>query len=220
MQGDPHVTCTSAICHYNEDCDKHEACDRLNRVCRPVCGEGTCAPTAVCVADNHQPKCSIVIQPEAECILDSECPSDFICINAKCQDACLLVNVCTGDQQCRVLDTVPLRTMICECPLNTITESNGLCKKIGKLPLIRIPLSLDRVTISDRLCSIRRQPGKMPYRILRRRLLDRRVWHQCSMSALHGLRNLHLSSPLHWKPICRMFHRYYRVQLECRDSTS
>jgi len=57
-QGDPRVACTSAICHYNEDCADHEACDRLNRICRPVCEDDTCAETATCVARDHQPKCT------------------------------------------------------------------------------------------------------------------------------------------------------------------
>lgn len=57
-QGDPRVACISAICHYNEDCADHEACDRLNRVCRPVCEEDACAETAICIARDHQPKCT------------------------------------------------------------------------------------------------------------------------------------------------------------------
>lgn len=56
-QGDPQVACITGICHYNEDCANHEACDRLNRVCRPVCDFDTCAETATCLARDHQPKC-------------------------------------------------------------------------------------------------------------------------------------------------------------------
>lgn len=40
--------------------------------------------------------------------------------------------MCSGEQECKVLNTVPLRTMICTCPANTITDVNGLCKEIGK----------------------------------------------------------------------------------------
>lgn len=56
-QGDPRIACISTICHYNEDCADHEACDRLNRVCRPVCEDDVCAETAKCIAKDHQPKC-------------------------------------------------------------------------------------------------------------------------------------------------------------------
>lgn len=57
-QGNPTLSCVSVQCHYNEDCADHEACDRLNRVCRPVCEDDTCADTAQCTARNHQPACS------------------------------------------------------------------------------------------------------------------------------------------------------------------
>lgn len=57
-QGDPFASCIAGVCQYNEDCADHEACDRLNRVCRPVCSEDTCAETAVCIGKKHQPKCT------------------------------------------------------------------------------------------------------------------------------------------------------------------
>ena len=70
-QGNPYVACISAVCHYNEDCADHEACDRFNRVCRPVCDDLTCAETATCIAKNHQPKCvcgpGLTGIPEVEC---------------------------------------------------------------------------------------------------------------------------------------------------------
>lgn len=146
-QGNAQVACISAVCHYNEDCAPNEACDRLNRVCRPVCSEDTCADRANCVAENHEPKCTCfpgtsgnpyvectgvtdVVRPE--CVSDSECPVEFACINTKCQNPCLTQNMCSGDQQCRLLNTAPLRTMICECPPNSFTDVNGNCRKIGK----------------------------------------------------------------------------------------
>ena len=57
-QGNPLLSCVSVVCQYNEDCADHEACDRLNRVCRPVCDEDTCAITAHCFAHDHQPTCT------------------------------------------------------------------------------------------------------------------------------------------------------------------
>lgn len=67
-----------------------------------------------------------------ECRQDSECPSELACINVRCQDPCALNNMCGIDQQCRVLDTLPLRTMVCQCPPDTVTDSNGNCKRISK----------------------------------------------------------------------------------------
>ncbi|KAF7389943.1 hypothetical protein HZH68_011800 [Vespula germanica] len=142
-QGHPYVACISTICHYNEDCADHEICDRLNRICRPVCDIETCAETAICVGRDHQPKCTcptgtsgnpyvecnrIEVQPE--CLEDIECQSNLACINAQCQDPCGPTNMCTQDQECKVLNTIPLRTIICLCPPNTITNNNGNCIKI------------------------------------------------------------------------------------------
>lgn len=143
-QGDPRVACISAVCHYNEDCPDHEACDRLNRVCRRVCDDDSCAETAVCIAKNHQSncicnpgttgnpyvECTTISHVHAECQTDSECPPLLACINTRCQDPCALTDMCTQEQQCRVLNTVPLRTMICECPSDTFTDIDGICKKI------------------------------------------------------------------------------------------
>ncbi|KAE8745541.1 hypothetical protein FOCC_FOCC007730, partial [Frankliniella occidentalis] len=57
-QGDPFLSCVAGVCQYNEDCADHEACDRLNRVCRPVCDDETCAVTATCAGRRHQAVCS------------------------------------------------------------------------------------------------------------------------------------------------------------------
>jgi len=56
---------------------------------------------------------------------------NLACINTKCQDPCVSAGMCTSEQECKVLNTAPLRTMICLCPPNTITDVNGQCKRIG-----------------------------------------------------------------------------------------
>lgn len=68
---------------------------------------------------------------EPECTQDSECALNLACINTKCQDPCVSAGMCTSEQECKVLNTAPLRTMICLCPPNTITDVNGQCKQIG-----------------------------------------------------------------------------------------
>lgn len=71
-QGSPMVSCVSVVCQYNEDCADHEACDRLNRRCRPVCEQDTCAEQATCLAQSHQPTCTCLSgfqgNPYIECI--------------------------------------------------------------------------------------------------------------------------------------------------------
>lgn len=146
-QGNPLLSCIAGVCQYNEDCADHEACDRLNRVCRPVCEDDTCADTATCIGQQHQPKCTcppgatgnpfiectiprLPPAPQPECREDAECPSQLACINARCQNPCSLGHMCTPDQQCRVLDTLPLRTIMCTCPPDSFTDASGRCKAI------------------------------------------------------------------------------------------
>lgn len=145
-QGNPEISCIAGLCQYNEDCADHEECDRLNRICRPVCERITCATTATCIGRNHQPKCDCPIGtignpyvqcsierqplPEPECRVDADCPFELACINNHCQNPCAIANICTIDQECRVLNTLPLRTIMCQCPPDTYTDSNGRCKAI------------------------------------------------------------------------------------------
>ncbi|KAJ8954751.1 hypothetical protein NQ318_011446 [Aromia moschata] len=150
-QGDPLLSCITGICHYNEDCADHEACDRLNRVCRPVCEEDVCADTATCVGEQHQPKCRCPAgtsgnpyvqcigllpppEPEPSCRSDSDCPSQQACINLYCVNPCASGHVCTQDQECRVLDTLPLRTVMCQCPADTVVDASGRCVQIKIRP--------------------------------------------------------------------------------------
>lgn len=150
MQGNPLISCISVVCQYNEDCADHEACDRLNRVCRAVCEDDTCADTAVCVGRGHQPICSCPpatsgnpfveckrfeqpIESRPECRSDGDCSSSLACINARCQNPCAQDDICSSSQECRVLDTLPLRTIMCQCPKDTVSDVSGLCKPISKL---------------------------------------------------------------------------------------
>jgi hypothetical protein len=116
-QGNPLVSCITGLCQYNEDCADHEACDRLNRVCRPVCDEQSCGTNAYCKGTRHQPSCfcrdgtagnpyvSCSVEkspPRPECTIDSECPSQLACINQHCENPCIRANICSRDQTCTV----------------------------------------------------------------------------------------------------------------------
>lgn len=72
--------------------------------------------------------------PEPEgCRTDSECPSQFACINAKCVNPCTTENVCTIDQECIIEDTLPLRTILCQCPPETMVDAAGRCVRITQI---------------------------------------------------------------------------------------
>uniref|UniRef100_A0A2S2QFK9 Neurogenic locus notch 2 n=1 Tax=Sipha flava TaxID=143950 RepID=A0A2S2QFK9_9HEMI len=145
-QGSPMISCVSVVCQYNEDCADHEACDRLNRRCRPVCEQDTCAEQATCLAQAHQPTCTCISgfqgNPYIECIesrvpsitpectIDSDCPSQHACINQRCQNPCTLSVLCSPDQECHVQDTVPYKTIMCQCRPDTVATIDGRCKPI------------------------------------------------------------------------------------------
>lgn len=90
------------------------------------------------------------VEAEPECRQDSDCPSRYGCINQRCQNPCTVGDVCSRDQECRVLDTLPLRTIMCQCPSDTVNAKDGTCRPIGKFPYRmyrRPPLSLNRAKL-------------------------------------------------------------------------
>lgn len=144
-QGNPLVACVRGQCQFNEDCANDEACDRLNRVCRKVCDAETCAETAICRGQNHQPICEcrhettgnpyvaceeVRRPPEPECSSDQDCPTKLACFNGRCENPCAKSNVCLPDQVCTVIDTLPVRTMMCRCDNDMIVDGSGRCVAI------------------------------------------------------------------------------------------
>lgn len=67
----------------------------------------------------------------SECTTDSECQSRLACINNRCENPCKLSAICSPDQECRVQDTLPLRTVMCVCPPDSVAQADGRCKAIG-----------------------------------------------------------------------------------------
>lgn len=51
-------------------------------------------------------------------------------MNERCEDPCAAGDICTIDQECKVLDTLPLRTVMCMCPPDTIGDISGRCVPI------------------------------------------------------------------------------------------
>lgn len=51
-------------------------------------------------------------------------------MNSRCQNPCAISNICNPDQECRVLDTLPLRTVMCQCPPDTVADITGHCRAI------------------------------------------------------------------------------------------
>ena len=67
------------------------------------------------------------------CTEDGECPSTLACINGNCKNPCLEGKPCGTNAECRVLDTLPVRTMICECLPGYRGDAAVICK-LRKFP--------------------------------------------------------------------------------------
>lgn len=151
-QGNPLEACVTVGCQSNDDCAQDEACDAVNRVCRQVCTPGVCAPEAFCEGRNHLPICTCrtgttgdpyvrcreeprqPITPTRECEEDANCRSHLTCVNNICVNPCSTGSPCSPSQECRVLDTSPFRSVVCQCPPDTTFTKNGLCVKIVTTP--------------------------------------------------------------------------------------
>ena len=70
------------------------------------------------------------IPDEPECRIDSDCPSQHACIEARCQNPCRYNNPCVAGQECVVEDTLPTRTIACVCPDGYVVGNNGECNRI------------------------------------------------------------------------------------------
>lgn len=55
------------------------------------------------------------------------------CINAECQDPCLVNRPCHRTQTCKVEPSSPIRTVICICPDDSFIGPNGECTPKGSL---------------------------------------------------------------------------------------
>ena len=105
-----------------------QACINSNCVRPCLYGNPCAANNAECFNRNHQAECRcksgffgnprIACEPEPkpECISDGDCPSQTICYNSKCSDPCRILSPCAAPSVCRVIDTLPVRTITCQCP--------------------------------------------------------------------------------------------------------
>lgn len=57
----------------------------------------------------------VLLAVKEKCKADNECPSQTACFNGQCINPCTKIAPCGINAECKVLDTSPIRTMICEC---------------------------------------------------------------------------------------------------------
>ncbi|KAJ8954750.1 hypothetical protein NQ318_011445, partial [Aromia moschata] len=74
---------------------------------------------------------------------DHDCPSHHACIGGECVNPCKSTEPCGVNAECTVLDTEPVRTMICQCPPGYQGNAAVQCDKMAECRvdkgLIRTP---------------------------------------------------------------------------------
>lgn len=139
--GNPEVLCERPECSSDYDCPANSACRNM-RCVNPCVSESPCARNAECFVSNHAATCRCPDhlptgnpysycenkRDQPECRKDMECPSRLACVNEKCVEPCPVIRPCMENAKCSVLDTVPVRTMVCTCPSGWFTDAEGICR--------------------------------------------------------------------------------------------
>lgn len=123
--GNPKVACILVGCRSDSECPSTRAC--INNRCENPCVESNpCDGPSECRVFNHQVECACppgyvgdtktgCKKEEEKCRMDKDCPTQLACINSECVNPCVATEPCGVNAECRVFDTEPVRTMICEC---------------------------------------------------------------------------------------------------------
>lgn len=144
-EGSPFERCERVECHSDFDCPSDRAC--INNHCISPCDHNSpCAQNAVCFVRNHVASCKcpdhlpngnplsycerVALDVGPECRFDDDCPSRLACIREKCVEPCRELSPCASTARCSVLDSSPVRTMVCECPELFVPDENGECRRI------------------------------------------------------------------------------------------
>lgn len=144
--GDAFTRCEPEGCRTHNECPFNRVC--VSKKCVDPCVyDNRCAPNAECIATNHAAVCrcpdnlprgnpnsfcekiDVIVEPP-ECTQDFECPRDLACINDKCVNPCREIQPCDSSAICKVINSVPVRTMMCICPDNWAPDQSGQCRPI------------------------------------------------------------------------------------------
>eukprot|EP00095_Tigriopus_kingsejongensis_P012598 maker-scaffold642_size120736-snap-gene-0.27 protein:Tk12598 transcript:maker-scaffold642_size120736-snap-gene-0.27-mRNA-1 annotation:"GH13743" len=139
-EGNPYEECRQYECLVDSDCPYTLACP--NRECIDPC---QCAANAECSVQNHKASCtclpgfqgnaytggcSPILEPVVEdnkCKQDGDCPSRQACFDGDCKNPCLFLRPCGAHSICQVHDTVPKRTVACNCESGYTSNGNKEC---------------------------------------------------------------------------------------------
>lgn len=139
FRGNPLVACERPECTTNQDCPFHLTC--INERCQDPCN---CAPGAQCRVDNHISTCKCLpgrvgdpyvgctlvdTKPTPQCTVDADCPSKLACLNSVCKNPCIETRPCGAHAVCSVVDSLPLRTLVCTCEPGFVGNADIGCKQ-------------------------------------------------------------------------------------------
>lgn len=68
----------------------------------------------------------VVVQPQ--CTVDADCASKLACFSGMCRNPCIETKPCAANAACTVVDTLPLRTMACNCLPGYVGDADVECK--------------------------------------------------------------------------------------------
>ena len=116
-------------CYSDAQCSEEQICYKSARKCIPACNNISCGPQAVCITQNHVPKCTCppgkfagdpndLVQgcKAVSCLSNKDCPPSKFCdrLSFKCMDVCT-ADTCGENAVCLPEDQRPK----CSCPPDT-----------------------------------------------------------------------------------------------------
>lgn len=72
------------------------------------------------------------------------------CLNDHCQNPCVVITPCYEPSICKVLPSLPVRTMVCVCPSGYVSSGSGTCDIIQSI--LRVECKSDSDCPSERSC--------------------------------------------------------------------
>lgn len=97
---------------------------------------------------------------QTSCELDAECGPSLACLQGQCRNPCEPSSCGTG-AVCRVSNTLPFRTLVCECPKPLVGDASVECKP-SKYYLI---FQKEHCNVKIRLLPIKLRPHRLIYKL-------------------------------------------------------
>jgi hypothetical protein len=69
--------------------------------------------------------------------MDADCATKLACFSGECRNPCIETKPCGTNAECIVVDTLPLRTMSCQCLPNFVGDADIQCVKGKRLNSLR-----------------------------------------------------------------------------------